>query len=78
MVKATTHVVGEEHMAVLEALTDVLDQHVSRDPVKRQIAIELLVARHALSAGPRNSSFIVVSMFKHIRQMIGTVVELDP
>lgn len=66
----TTRIIGMEHAPLLERLSEVLDSEP--DPVRKQIAIELLMAQHAMRMGSAvNARFVIDSMCKHARQMMG-------
>jgi hypothetical protein len=66
--------IGMEHAPLVERLTRVLDREP--DPVKQQIAIEFLAARHAgrVSKQAFERRFVIDSMRKHILQMLGVPV----
>ena len=64
--------IGEQHFALVRRLQGVLDEEPDR--VSQQIAIELLVATHAMRMGDAaTAAFVVDSMAKHIKQMMDTV-----
>jgi hypothetical protein len=59
--------IGVEHLPLLEQLWSVLLREP--DPVKQQIAIELLTARHAMRLDHR-AKFVADSMHKHVLQIM--------
>ena len=63
--------IGMEHLPLLNTLVYALEREP--DPVRQQIAIELLVARHAtrVSSQAADRKFVIDSMRKHILQMLG-------
>lgn len=62
----TTRKIGMEHWPLHESLTELLDE---ADPVDQQIAIEMLMARHAMRIGPEHGDTIIDGMTKHAKQM---------
>jgi hypothetical protein len=65
----TTRIIGLEHAPLLERLSEVLDSEP--DVVRKQIAIELLLAQHAMRMGSIASANVVIDgMCKHARQMM--------
>jgi hypothetical protein len=68
--RAKTAVLAEEHLPLLEALTDAMNRN-TQDPVARQVGIELLTARHSLGMTTRRDAlFVADSIHKHVRQII--------
>ena len=66
----TTRLLDIEHLALLEKLLEVLDEN-ERDPVKQQIAIELLTLNHAARMGSRGCAVLVAhGIHKHVLQLI--------
>lgn len=63
-------VLDVDHAPLLDALSLALG--TESDPVRRQVAIELLTVRHAIGMQQRRDALLVAdSMHKHIRQIIG-------
>ena len=62
-----TTILGTEHLPLLENLWATLLREP--DPVKQQVAIELLTARHALRL-KGNARFVADSMHKHVLQIL--------
>ena len=66
----STRIIGMEHALLLERLLEVLDSEPN--PTRQQIAIELLMARHAIRMGSVSGAKVVIDgMHKHARQMAG-------
>jgi hypothetical protein len=63
----TKTLLGIEHLPLLEELWAVLLRE--SNPVKQQIAIELLTARHALRSTGQ-AKFVADSMHKHVLQIL--------
>ena len=63
----TKTLLGVEHLPLLEELRAVLLRE--QNPVKQQIAIELLTARHALRLTGQ-AKFVADSMHKHVLQIL--------
>jgi len=59
---------GKEHLPLLEKLWETL--LTEKDPVKQQIAIELLTARHVARMEDK-AEFVMDSIRKHVLQMLG-------
>lgn len=62
-----TREIPVEVFVFCEKVIAVLD--TEKDPVKQQMVIELLTARHALKCG-KEAAFVVNSMNKHVRQLL--------
>jgi len=66
----TTRVIGMDHAPVFTRLRDLLNE-LETDPVRQQIAIELLMVNHASQAthNLKEYLFVIDSMAKHAGQM---------
>jgi hypothetical protein len=62
-------VLGAEHLPLLEELWSVLLREP--DPVRQQVAIELLTARHAMRLAG-HAKFVADSMHKHVLQILAS------
>jgi hypothetical protein len=65
--KMTKVTLGIEHLPLLEALWSTLLREPN--PVKQQVAIELLTARHAMRLADQ-AKFVADSMHKHVLQIL--------
>lgn len=64
-----TKIIGVDHAPLLERLVKVLDSEP--DPVRKQIAIELLMTQHASKMGDAVvAHFVIDSMCKHAKQLM--------
>jgi len=65
-----TRTLGLEHAPLLDKLRALI-QREQPDPVKQQVAIELLTVSHAMRAGNRKDAITVADgIHKHVRQLI--------
>ncbi len=69
MIKLRNGVLDDSHVPLLQKLEDVLA--VEPDPVRRQIALELLCAKHAWWTGDAHADFVAAAIHKHVLQIIG-------
>lgn len=65
-----TRTLDIDHAPLLNRLYEMLMVN-EPDPVRQQVAIELLAVQHALRMGNRSqATFVATHMHKHIQQMI--------
>ena len=67
--------IGLEHQPLLEKLQKVLNTETS--PVNQQVAVELLMASHAIRFMER-ADFVLDAMRKHAGQMLQTAPTAEP
>jgi hypothetical protein len=64
-----TKIIGMDHAPLLERLVKVLDSE--SDVVRQQVAIELLMSRHAMATGDAAIAlYVIESMCKHAKQLM--------